>query len=296
MNRRAIGIIIAVVGIAVAVVGIFSIRQILMVSLSPPPAATQVRPISEKVVVVTRDLAVGDVIKPEDVQLEEVSVGVIPRNAIRDPEEVIGRLTKAQLVTGEIVLAHHIADPTNISHDIGFTMSDNLVMMAFPAEDLISDLNVLQRGDAVDILVTIDEEIEPDETVNTAEPASAGGEANQDEEAKTKVRSFTFAAMQANQISAVIADIEYQDGTYTDVPLGNEAELISSETPPPSEVKVKAYLLILNPQDALVLKHLMDIGGKFDIVLRAPTSDQLFDLQPVMSEYLIDRYQLEIPR
>ena len=255
------------------------------------------RPISEKVVVVTRDLAVGDVIKPEDVRLEEVSVGVIPRNAIRDPEEVIGRLTKAQLVTGEIVLAHHIADPTNISHDIGFTLSDNLVMMAFgELDDLPGPIDVLQRGDAVDILVTIDEEIEPDETVNTAEPASAQGEANQDEEAKTKVRSFTFAAMQANQISAVIADIEYQDGTYTDVPLGNEAELISSETPPPSEVKVKAYLLILNPQDALVLKHLMDIGGKFDIVLRAPTSDQLFDLQPVMSEYLIDRYQLEIPR
>ena len=77
---------------------------------------------------------------------------------------------------------------------------------------------------------------------------------------------------------------------------GSEDELISSESPPPSEVKVQAFLLVVNPQDALVLKHLLDMGGVFDFVLRAPTSDQLFNLQPVMSEYLIDRYQLEIPR
>jgi len=61
-------------------------------------------------------------------------------------------------------------------------------------------------------------------------------------------------------------------------------------------VRVRAYLLILNPQDALLLKHFIDTGAKFDLVLRAPTSDQLFDLQTVMSEYLIDRYQLEVPK
>ena len=55
-------------------------------------------------------------------------------------------------------------------------------------------------------------------------------------------------------------------------------------------------MLIVNPQDALLLKHFVDTSAKFDFVLRAPTSDQLFDLQPVISENLIDRYQLEIPR
>jgi Flp pilus assembly protein CpaB len=296
VSRRAIGIIIAIVGIAVAVVGVFSIRQILIVSLAPPPSAPQALPVTEKVVVVTRDLAVGDVIKPDDVRQEDIPVSLIPRNAIREIDEVTGHLTKVPLVTGEMILAHHIADPTNVSHDIGFTMSDSLVMMAFPATDLISSLNVFQRGDAIDILVTIEEEIEPDQTVTTGGEPVAGDGANQAEEEQIRVRSFTFDAMQATQISAVIADIQYEQGNYSSVPLGNEAELISSETPPPSEIKVKAYLLILNPQDALVLKHLIDIGGKFDIVLRAPTSDQLFDLQPVMSEYIIDRYQLEIPR
>ena len=62
MSRRVIGIIIAVVGIGVAIIGVFSIRQILVSSLTPPPAPTQQVAVTEKVVVVTRDYSVGDVV------------------------------------------------------------------------------------------------------------------------------------------------------------------------------------------------------------------------------------------
>ena len=55
-------------------------------------------------------------------------------------------------------------------------------------------------------------------------------------------------------------------------------------------------LLALDPQDALVLKHLKDSGAIVDIVLRSPTSRQLFELEPVMPEYLVDRYKLEFER
>ena len=54
-----------------------------------------------------------------------------------------------------------------------------------------------------------------------------------------------------------------------------------------------ALLLALDPQDALVLKHLKDTGAIFDLVLRSPTSNLLFDLEPVTDEYLIDLYGLE---
>lgn len=293
MSRRAIGIIIAIVGIAVAVVGIYSIRQIITMSFAPSPAVTQASPETERVVVVNRDFSVGDVIKAEDVRLENVPVGLIPRNAIREIGDVVDRITKVPLVSGEMVLDHHLADPTIISHDIGFTMSDNQVMLAFPAGDLMSSLNVLQRGDLVDIFVTLEETVD----VVAIEGQAEGEPVVVDEaDQETEARRFTFDALQATNISAVIADITYEEGSYTSVPLGSEEEVIASSEPVPASVKVKAYLLILNPQDALLLKHLKDIGGVFDFVLRAPGSDQLFDLQPVMSEYLIDRYQLEIPK
>jgi hypothetical protein len=62
------------------------------------------------------------------------------------------------------------------------------------------------------------------------------------------------------------------------------------------ETETKAYLLALPSQEALVLKHLKDSGATFDIVLRNPKSSQLYELSPVTTEYLFDRYQLRSPR
>ena len=57
-----------------------------------------------------------------------------------------------------------------------------------------------------------------------------------------------------------------------------------------------ALLLALDPQDALVLKHLRDTGAIFDFVLRSPTSNVLFDLEPVTADYLVDLFGLEGPQ
>ena len=78
MSRRAIGIIIAILGIVVALVGVFSIQQILQVSLAPPRAVTQAAPVTEKVIVVSRDFAVGDIISGDNLRNEDVPVSLIP--------------------------------------------------------------------------------------------------------------------------------------------------------------------------------------------------------------------------
>ena len=296
MSRRVFGIIIAIVGVGVAIVGVFSIRQILVSTFTPPPAPVQPEALTEKVVAVTRDYEVGDVVGENGVRVVDMPVELIPRNAIRDIEETVERMVKVHLVSGEIVQTHHLADPTNISHDIGFIMSDKMVMLAFPAGDLMSSLNVLERGDLIDILVTIQQEVDVVVGDSDGAPDSDEPVLPDDEEQQTLARTLTFDAMQATDISAVIADVQYEEGSYTSVPLGTDSELPASTQPIPSSVRVRAYLLILNPQDALLLKHFIDTGAKFDLVLRAPTSDQLFDLQTVMSEYLIDRYQLEVPK
>ena len=59
-------------------------------------------------------------------------------------------------------------------------------------------------------------------------------------------------------------------------------------------MNIQAYLLALDPQDALVLKHLKDRNAIFDIVLRAPTSNNNFELAPVYDDFLNDYFGLEI--
>jgi hypothetical protein len=162
--------------------------------------------------------------------------------------------------------------------------------MAFPASDLMSSLSIIQRGDLVDIFVTMSQEVrvvpEGEEDLVVAEG----------EEEPTEVRTLTFDAMQRVEITALVVDIITEDQGTVAVPLNTQGEQPPQPTPKPSDVKIKAYLLALLPQDALVLKYLKDSGATFDMVLRAPTSDQLFDLSTVTSDYLIDRFELELPK
>jgi pilus assembly protein CpaB len=290
LNRRiTTGIFIAVAGLVIAVLGIIAIRQIISQALAPPPIPTPQARAAETVVVVTRDIAVGGLLQADDLTTVQMPVELIPRNALRDELEVIGRITKVALVDGELVLRHHLADPTNVSHDLAFVLDDDQVLMAFPAGDLMSGLNVVQRGDLVDIFVTL-EKAAP---LLDAEAAASEEEILQEErqEAPRVSRLFTFDAMQALEITAIIAEIQYEENQAIG-PLGTDDA--SQTTRQPSSVRVRAYLLALSPQDALVLKHLKDIGATFDLVLRSASPPIFFDLDPVFDEYIVEKYQLEV--
>jgi len=281
LNRRVlIGIIIAVVGVGLIALGILAINSVLNQSFTPPAQPTPIVEATTDIILATHDLAIGSVINREDVQTSSVPVSLVPRDALLSIEAALGKIVTAHLIQGEMVLEHHLADPTNVSHDIGYIISDDQVLMAFPATDLMSGLGVLQRGDMVDILASMTVEISP----TTIAPAPGVNTGNEE---KFK-RTFTFDALQRVQISAIVADVVTESGTA--------AEGSPQPTPNPADLRVRAYLFALNPQDALVLKNLTDVGATFDIVLRSPTSNVLFDVNPVTEEYLLQRYELQIPK
>jgi Flp pilus assembly protein CpaB len=290
LNRRVTtGIFIAIAGLVIAVLGVYAIRQIVNQALAPPPVPTPQTRAAEAVVAVSHDMAVGDILQAEDLKTVQMPVELIPRDGIKDELEAIGRITKVALVDGELVLRHHLADPTNVSHDLAFVIDDDQVLMAFPVTDLMGNLNVLQQGDLVDIFVSLErtaplldaEEAESEEEILIEERR----------EAPQVSRLFTFDAMQAMELTAIIAEIQYEENQTIGL---IDADETSQTTRQPSSVSVRAYLLALSPQDALLLKHLKDIGANFDFVLRSASPPIYFDLEPVIDEYIIEKYQLEV--
>lgn len=241
-------------------------------------------------VVATHDVALGTVLHAEDLKLLTVPVGLIPRDALHEIEPIAGRFSKVDLVTGEMVLEHNLADPTNVSHDMAFVIDDSQVLMAFQPGDLMTGLGILQRGDQVDILVSMAHAV-------AAPPEDEEAVVTGDAEGPTETLLFTYDAMQRVEISAMIADITYEEqaSTTTALPSIPGAEEEPLPEPEVVEVRIRAYLLALAPQDALVLKHLKDTGAQFDLVLRSPSSEQFFELQPVVPQYLIDLFGLELP-
>jgi len=230
------------------------------------------------VVVVTRDMSLGDTITNGDVDITSIPIELAPRTAIENTADVIGKIIKTDLVQGEMVLLHNLADPTNNINDLSFILSDEHVLMAFPAADLMSRESMVKRGDIVDIFATFEQEVqavgEIDETTG--------------EQKEPEVRTFTVDSMQKVGITALILEVISEDEQPSLVESGGESEASSIDS------RIRAYLLALNPRDALILKHLKDTDAIFDIVLRAPTSTVQFDLTPVTEQYIIEYFGLEI--
>ena len=205
MSRRVrIGLLIAVIGVALAVGGVYVLSNLLRQALAPLPAPTQVAAITQPAVVTTHNISLGTILKSADLAVVDVPVELIPPGTFADPELVVGRFVKSQLVAGEMVLDHNLADPTNNNHDVGYIIGDNQVLMAFPADDLMSSLTIPQRGDIIDIFVSINETVE----VTPENPATyiAPGE-----EIPTESRLFTFDAFQRIEVTAQVVDVVTQD-------------------------------------------------------------------------------------
>lgn len=270
---------IVLVGIAVFV-GILLYQRL---NGGPVRAADQEEVVKTQVVIVTRDLFLGDQLTDADVKISLVPVELAPRGAIVELDDAIGTFTKTDLVSGEILLATNLANPTNSNHDLAFILSEDHVLMAFPASDLISRNNIILRGDIIDIFATFKQEIKtvPDNTTTTTTTTTTDGTPEEPVE-----RTFTVDAFQKVGVTALVLEVVETDTPVLQGQNTGEVSVTSTRT--------VSYLLALNPQDALVLKHLKDTDAIFDIVLRAPTSTVQFELTPVTEEYIIEFYGLEI--
>ncbi len=229
--------------------------------------ATSAQPVEQTeprapVVVVARNVPPRTKIQAADVELAELPISTIPNNAVRSLDEAVGKVTTAELVAGEILLAPRIADLETRGPQVAFELQPGKVVMALPASDVMSQSGVLKPGDKVDILVTI----------RVKQPASQATQTQPEEV------PYTFATLQRVTISAIVMPPE----AYTPEEKLNKARF-----------KPQAVLVALDPQDALVLKHLKDTGGIFDLVLRAPEDDTEFETVPVHPPYLKERYHLE---
>ncbi len=276
MSKKAKPIFIILAGLILVAIGIFA--SLLLIRRSQAAQVSQevnTEVVKTTVVVLTKDLNLGDRIESTDVTLASVPIEIAPRDVMTNLEDVVGKIVKTDMVQGEMVLLHNLADPTNNTYDLSFVLADDHVLMAFPAEDLLSRENMVKRGDIVDIFATFTEEVK-----------TVGETGTTDENEEPELRTFTVDTMQNVSITALILEVIQGDSDPS--LLGTSG---GSTTTAPD---IRAYLLALDPQDALILKHLKDTDATFDFVLRSPTSDLQFNLTPVTEEYIIEFYGLEI--
>jgi pilus assembly protein CpaB len=255
--RRRSGYIWIAAGIVLAVLaGLLAVWLIMRVAPSVAPEEAPEPKV--RVVVAARFIPEAGLILDDDIDLITVPADIVPENAARSAEEVTGRVALIPISPDEMILINQVIVPDVKGEHVGFLMDKDKVAVAFSANDLMAQSGLVKAGDHVDLFMSW-----------SVSPKEGGA------------RLATFDALQNVEVAALIrVAAEGEEGPRRATGRLTGAEII---------------ILVMDPQDALLLKHLIDNGAIVDLALRAPGSEEPFVLEPVDMEYVVDRFDLRVP-
>lgn len=226
-----------------------------LLSTAVQTSAKEPQVTTQPVIVALQDIPLRTVIDESMVAVREIPTDFVPQDAAVDLNDVVGKMAIVDIKEGEIVLLSRVESPTNVTRNIALTIPEGQVVIALPAQDLLNRVGMIKPGDHVDILFSLG--------VGEGDPT----------------KTIAINALQNVVIQAVV------------VP----PTLGANEQGGPPTSEDKAILVAVDPQDALVLKYLLDSGAALDFALRPPDDDSAPFLEPVNIQYLEDTYDFTIP-
>lgn len=268
MFRKRRGLLWILAGAVVAVLAGAVAMWALRAAVSTVGVPEEEPKLTRPVVVAAQFVDRRSVLSAADLEIRELPEDSIRSGAVVKMEDAVGRITLTELNQGEIVLAQNLlevaaeGEPQEGEASLGEALNDDEVAVPLLATDLMNRFGVLQPGDKVDLLFStnvVGRTIEED--------VPRGG----------------LVAMTAVQDLEILQIVSIR-------PAAEEGE--EEEAGQPVE---RLIILIAEPQEAVIIKYLKDSGAAIDFALRAPTSEQLFEVEPVTINYLAERYGITPP-
>lgn len=265
MLRTRRGILWMVAGAVLALLAGLAAMWALRTAISTVEVPEAEAPLTRAVVVATHLIPRRAVLSEADVEIKELPEDSIRSGAVVRTEDAVGRITLTEFNQGEIVLAQNLLEiteegaPEEAEVSLAEALNEDEVAVALRATDLMSRFGVLHAGDKVDLLFSV----------------NVVGKTYQEDIPRGGLVALT--AVQDLEILQIVSDR----------PPAEEGE---EEQP-----QERLIILIADPQEAVILKYLKDSGGVIDFALRAPTSEQLFEVEPVTINYLATRYGIVPP-
>lgn len=208
-------------------------EQSALQKYAPPP--TMPLPVA------ARPLEAGATLSTEDYVMKEFPLDLVPLTAITDTTMLDQRVLVRPVAQGETFAPGQFVggQGSGLSQQI----KKGFVLFAFPIVDLMSQSDVLQDGDHVDLYITLPlKEIRNDDT-------------------EKDLGKATMITLQNIEIFKVLRTAKQEEGKEQGAPT--------------------ALLCSVTPADAVVLKYAKDSGGTIDFTLRSPTNQDPFTVPSI---------------
>ena len=331
MDRRRLILLGLVIVAAAGAVGVY----FLTLPSDEPVVEEDLQPTETlEIAIAANNLTQGMEITDRTIQWWEWPVDQLPATYYTDPTQVLGYYVKVDLIPQGMPLMHSMLVPSlsEVALEGGMlaqTIPQGKRAYAIPIDLLGAVAWTLEPGDYVDVLVSwqiidLDEEFQttlPNQFVCMGEgEGSCQGIFGRMELLPTGQTVMvypttdpetTYVAQMTIQDAQVFAVGEYQpvepapaegevsrpsDDVVGAPPDGDQGTAEGEGAPAvPSPPAVQVVILIVDPQDALVLKAVTELQADIDLVLRASGDRQIVTTDAVSLEYILTRYGISVP-
>ncbi len=288
------------------------------------PEMAEATPTPQNVVPIV--VAAQNIGRGQEIRLEEGAivtqtwpVDALPLAYYTDPMELEGKYARTDIPRGMPIVPDMIGTPGGmlaVEGSAAALFEPGRVAYAIPMDIQGGVAWAPKPGDHVDVLaaiklIQVDEEFQsPTPNLFTALPRDENdpmlsGTYGRFETLPNGEPAFVFPA--GPSIPNVVVQLTVQDAIVWHIGLWTETEAqpttneqagggeAAIPTPPPTpEVhpEVEPVTLLVAPQDALVLKYLMELGADLDLVLRPAGDTAPVITEPVWLQYILDKYQI----
>jgi pilus assembly protein CpaB len=226
-------------------------------------------------------------------------IDAIPEGAITSLEETTGMVAAGPIPQDTIIHRDMLltVEERMQQGELGQLVEEGMIAIGFPIDELSSVSYGVQPGDHVDILmsfsfVDINQQVQVVEPIcPEACPSALGGATEVDLAGQQNPRRAAQLTIQDAEVLGV-GRWNYAPPSVEEQAEENQAR--GQEAPPVPETP-KYITLMINPQDALVVKLAREYGARIDLAVRAQEDHQLFATEQVTLDYILRRYGMVLP-
>ncbi len=297
---RGRGRLLIVLGVILGLAAAGGVLYMMMMQPEAPPTAPppEVAVPTTKVIVAAQNIPRGSKISEDLVTRRDWPAGSEPPDVIADEAELLGKVASSEIYQGQPIVRSMLAEEL-VGSDAAKGIPDGKVALAFPITRFSSVGYGIRAGDHVDVLLSgrlIDRDEEKQSARDTLDfrLEMMIKFANADLESTTlDMPVFKTQARPVTQLIVQNAGIlkvgTWATPTPVAPPEGEEG------APPPAPPPPDMVILVVDPQDALVLKYARENNFILDLVLRAAGDEAPVTTEAVTLEYIIRRFNISFP-
>jgi pilus assembly protein CpaB len=229
--------------------------------------------ITRPVVVAATNIPLRRSITAEDLVVRELPADSAPESAAVTAGQVVGKMSTVDLFANEPILLQQLITPDVVTQQVALSIPRGKIVVAVPTDSTLIANSLVRPGDHIDLLATVEL------AVTQAQGSTA--------------MPKTLALLQNLEIHAIILPAVLVDGGTPPEPQAQPEQGGVFQT---LDENGQAVLLAIDAQDALTIRHILDVGGMLDLALRAPNDDSALNPAVVDQSYLAGRYQIDLTR